>query len=102
VVVALALSGDPQFVSSLMVLRGLGDGNFVAQPEIDSSTFGFGWAVTVVSADVNTDGTPDVMVSNAEADSISVLVGRGDLSCEPVVAVAVGDGSGPEGCSSPI
>jgi hypothetical protein len=96
-IVALALSGDPEFVSSLMVLRGLGNGNFLPQPEIDSSTFDFGWAVTLASADINGDHTADVVVSNANGDSISVLAGKGGLGFDRAVAAILGGGTGPEG-----
>jgi hypothetical protein len=96
-VVALARSSDVQFVGSVMVLRGSGDGNFVPQPELQSSTFDFGWTVAMVAADVNSDGNPDVIVSNENGDSLSVLAGNGDLTFESAVAVAVGVGTGPVG-----
>jgi len=97
VVVALGLSADPALLSSLMVLRGLGGGNFVPQPEVDSSSFDFGWMVTLVAGDVNGDGHPDVIVSNEDGDSVSVLLGDGDATFEPAVPAVVGRGAGPAG-----
>src|SRR5574340_1453655 len=46
--------GGPNFVGSLMVLQGTGNGGFVAQPEIKSTVFDH--PVAIATADLNGDG----------------------------------------------
>jgi hypothetical protein len=45
---------------------------------------------SVVVADVNGDGKPDVIVANEFSNSVGVLLGNGDGTFQPVVAYSVG------------
>ena len=45
---------------------------------------------SVVVADVNGDGKPDVIVANEFSNSVGVLLGNGDGTFQPVVAYGVG------------
>jgi hypothetical protein len=79
------------------VLLGKGDGTF--QPVVDYDSGG-NTALSVVAADVNGDGKPDLLVgnqcdmSNNCADgSVGVLLGNGDGTFQPVVNYGSG-GSG--------
>lgn len=82
-------------VGSLMVLQGIGNGVFVAQPEITSTSFDH--PVAIAAADLNNDGHPDVVVVNEQGDSLSVLFGKGDLTFQNAVELDLSAGSVPEG-----
>jgi hypothetical protein len=66
------------------VLIGNGDGTFqAARPLVvgafsDSARFFLQTGRSVVVADVNADGDPDLVVNNYDSSDISVLLGRGD------------------------
>jgi FG-GAP-like repeat len=79
------------------VLLGNGDGTF--QPVVDYDSGG-NTALSVVAADVNGDGKPDLLVGNAcdmsnncADGSVGVLLGNGDGTFQPVVNYGSG-GSG--------
>ena len=64
--------------NSLSVLLGNGDGTFQAQ-----SLYGVGWGpATVITADFNGDGKPDLAVANGESNvnEVFILLGNGDGS----------------------
>ncbi len=67
--------------SSLSVLLGNGDGTF--QPQVVYATY-MGSASLVV-ADLNGDGKPDVAVGNDSLGYLSVLLGNGDGTFQPAV-----------------
>jgi hypothetical protein len=75
------------------VLLGNGDGTF--QTAVDYSSGGVD-AFAIVSADVNGDGKPDLLVGNACVDSncagssVSVLLGNGDGTFQTAVAYGTG------------
>ncbi|MFN8625301.1 MAG: VCBS repeat-containing protein [Candidatus Binatia bacterium] len=87
--------GDTNFTGSLTVLQGLGNGVFVARPEIASPSFDH--LVATAVADVNGDGPIDVVVANDLGDSLSVLYGQGGLAFQAPIQLDLGAGSGPEG-----
>ncbi len=72
-----------------------GQGGFVAMPRVDAGNGPTGLAVR----DVNGDGIPDLLVSNAQGDLL-IIVGKGDGTFEPYqradqgVSLALGDFSG--------
>jgi hypothetical protein len=68
-------SGGADATGTLTVLKGVGDGTFVAQPEIASLSFNVPTAI--VSADFNGDGKPDLAVTNQDNDTVTVLLGDG-------------------------
>jgi len=60
---------------------------FIAGPE--SATGGGPYALAV--GDIDGDGKADLVVSNADSNSVSVLLGNGDGSFKPQVAYAAGN-----------
>jgi FG-GAP-like repeat len=91
----VANSGDgPNIAGSLMVLEGVGNGMFAVQPEIYSATFDN--PVRIAAADLNNDGNPDLVVVNETGDSLSVLMGKGDLTFQDASVLDPGPGSMPE------
>jgi hypothetical protein len=69
------------------VLLGNGDGTF--QPVVTYDTGGE-YALTVVVADVNGDGKPDLIVANANSVNIGVLLGNGDGTFQAAVTYGSG------------
>jgi hypothetical protein len=67
--------------SSVSVLLGNGDDTFQAQQIYNTGYFSGPQAV--VSADVNSDGSPDLLVANSQRYTIGVLLGKGDGSFQP-------------------
>jgi hypothetical protein len=65
---------------SLGVLLGTGNGGFQAAARYGSGGNGAG---SIVAADVNGDGTPDVLVANSLSNTAGLLVGRGDGTFQP-------------------
>jgi len=65
---------DRDYISSVSILRGGGDGTF--GPKSDVTTGGF--PLFVGTGDLNRDGTADLMTAGQSARSLSVLLGRGD------------------------
>ena len=97
-------SGGVYGLGSLTVLQGLGTGAFACvagsdpscpTAEITSSTFDD--PVVMTTADLNDDGNPDLVVVNDNGDSLSVLLGNGDLSFQDAFALNLSEGSEPEG-----
>ncbi len=78
----LALAG--QYSDSVRVALGNGDGTF--QPAIDYPTNGS--AVTVMAADLDRDGTPDLLVGGA---AVTALLGNGNGTFRPAVNYAIGN-----------
>ncbi len=64
------------------VLLGNGDGTF--QPAVTYSSGG-DYATFVTVADVNQDGKPDLVVTNANTGSVAVLLGNGNGTFQPAV-----------------
>jgi Bacterial Ig-like domain (group 3)/FG-GAP-like repeat len=85
----------------ISVLLGNGDGTF--QTAVTYPTYGLG-SYSLVVADLNGDGHPDVVVANNWSNSVSVLMGNGDGTFRtPVVyssgglypdSIAIGDVNG--------
>jgi FG-GAP-like repeat len=86
VVVANYAGGDAA-AGTLTVLKGVGDGTFVAQPEITSDSFNAPVALAVT--DFDGDGKADIVAANEQGDSVSVLLGNGDLTFPRVVTASV-------------
>jgi len=88
--------GGPEASGSISVLKGLDEGRFEALEEIPVTCGSEGCApVAVAIADFNADDNLDVAVLNEEADSVSILLGNGDLTFEEKGFFLVG--SFPEG-----
>ncbi len=87
--------GGPDATGSLTVLQGVGNGLFIAQPEITSATFDD--PVFMTTADLNGDSKADLVVVNDNGDSLSVLLGNGDLSFQAATALNLSSFSMPEG-----
>jgi Bacterial Ig-like domain (group 3)/FG-GAP-like repeat len=62
--------------TTVLVLLGRGDGTFIAQPSVD--VFSFYGASSIVSADFNGDGNPDLLMTNYNDGSTAVLLGNGE------------------------
>jgi hypothetical protein len=73
-------------VSTVSVLLGNGDGTFQTQ-----KTYSVGATPhSVVVADLNGDGKPDIVTANLYGQSVSVLLGNGDGTFQPQQTYAVG------------
>ena len=84
-VVANEFFGDPS--GSVSVLLGNGDGTFKAQTTYAAGTY----PGSVVIADVNGDGKPDLAVANWGSNTVSVLLGNGDGTFRPQTPYATGN-----------
>ena len=60
--------------TGVRVMLGKGRGDFVPAPGSPFATGKGAWNLAV--ADLNADGRPDVITSNLESDSVTVLLGR--------------------------
>jgi hypothetical protein len=83
--------------NGIAILFGNGDGTF--QPVVNYATGGFGYSI--VAADINGDGKPDLVISQLFDNSIAILLGKGNgtfsVQTFPVPspsALAVGDFNG--------
>ncbi len=65
----------------------INNGNGTFQPEQRHSV-GTMPAFTL-QADINNDGSPDVVVFNGSSDDLSILLGQGDGSFQPELRVAI-------------
>ena len=105
-VVANSSGGEGQ-LGSLTVLQGLGNGVFkcvagddsasCSAPVITSSTFNNPVAMT--TADLDGGGNLDLVIVNSSGgsgDSLSVLLGNGNLTFKDAVALNLSESSGPE------
>jgi hypothetical protein len=91
--------GQLQPPSSVSILLGNGDGTFQA-----AQSYTVGSRIrSVVAADFNHDGIPDLVVANSAAGTVSILLGNGDGTFQAAqdfavgaspVALAVGDLNG--------
>jgi uncharacterized protein (TIGR03437 family) len=87
--------------AGVSVLLGKGDGTFQSQLQAQTplQTPAPAGAFTVVSADFNGDGNPDLAVLSSSAlfpgamDSVQILLGNGDGSFSPGAAYPVGPGA---------
>jgi FG-GAP-like repeat/PASTA domain len=78
--------------SNVAVLVNRGDGSFAARVEYPIG-LGHGLA-SVATGDLNGDGKADLATANAEASTVSILLGRGDGSFSAKVDSGVGGGPG--------
>ena len=69
------------------VLLGNGDGTYQSAVPYDAGGL---YAISVAVGDVNGDGKPDLVVSNANSHAIGVLLGNGDGSFQPAAAYGSG------------
>ena len=76
-------TGDPD----VTVLLGNGDGTFT--PTAASPVTGF-LPYSVVVADFNGDGKPDLVTANAGSNSVTVLLGNGDGTFAAPLSFAAG------------
>jgi hypothetical protein len=76
------------FKSTVSVLLGNGNGTF--QPPLTSSAGPT--ASFVISADLNGDGKPDLVVANPGSNNIAILLGFGNGFFAPPLNVTVGQG----------
>jgi hypothetical protein len=90
-IVANCSNGCTTSMGLVGVLLGNGDATFQTAVTYSSGAVG---AASVVVADVNGDGKPDLVVAN-RAGSVGVLLGKGDGTFQPVVTYNSG-GSAPE------
>jgi hypothetical protein len=82
----VTLNGGGRFTAT--VLPSNGDGTFGAPIPIDAGP----GARAAAIADFDGDGTPDLLVTNQETDTVSLLPGNGDGTFRPRVRFAVGAG----------
>lgn len=87
--------GGASRAGSLTVLQGVGNGLFVAQPEIESPSFEN--PVRIAAGDLNNDGKPDLVVVDEVGDWLSVLLGNGNLTFQNASVLDVGGGTLPHG-----
>jgi hypothetical protein len=74
-------AGGTEATGSITVLKGFGGGVFEAQPEITVACGSRSCVpVAVAATDLNGDRMPDLALANNEGDSVSVLLGNGDLT----------------------
>src|SRR5439155_1608676 len=74
--------------STVSVLLGTGKGAFAPQTSLQT---GFG-PQSLMAADLNSDGQPDLAITNFNDDSVSVLLGNGDGAFRAPQAFPAGDG----------
>jgi hypothetical protein len=84
----LAVANGAGFIGTVGVLLGKGDGTF--QQAVTYGSGGYEPA-SIVIADVNGDGKPDLLVANCDASGSSSCV---DLSVDGSVGVLLGNGDG--------
>jgi hypothetical protein len=78
-------AGD--FVQSIQIYRGLGDGRFARGGAYDTGAGA--WRLT--ATDANDDGVPDLMTANQYANTVSLFIGNGDGTFAEREDYGVGD-----------
>ena len=76
----LATANNGGGVNTVSVLLNAGDPSF--QAKVDYRTGGRGGRLSVAIGDLNGDGNPDLATANESANSVSVLLNRGDGTYE--------------------
>src|SRR6202158_2192047 len=79
------------------------DVSFIARRDFDTDLYVFSYPSSVAVGDFNSDGVPDLAVTNTFSSDVSVLLGNGNGSFQPArnlmvgsipLSVAVGDFNG--------
>ena len=78
--------GPPDYISTVSILLGNGDGTFRA-PTIYTAEMRSGF---VAVGDFNGDGVPDLAVANYSAGTVGIWLGNGDGTFQPPVDYAAG------------
>lgn len=86
-IVDLVVANDAEN-GSITIFPGNGDGTFKAGNEISGTGSG---TVSVIMADLNGDGIPDLAVTNYDSNSVSILLGNGNGTFQPPVSYTVPD-----------
>lgn len=81
--------GGSQNVGTALVLLGNGDGTFQTPVSYDSGMN----STSVLVADLNQDGVPDLALSTTNSDGVNILVGNGDGTFRYGGQFTAGDGS---------
>lgn len=76
--------------NTLGVMLGNGDGTFQPAVTYNAGVSAGGWANSVMIADLNGDGRPDLAVANFPDGTTGVLLGNGDGTFQPVVLYGAG------------
>ena len=77
--------------SDVSVLLGNGDGTFQSEQRFAAGDGFFRGPSSVVVADLNGDGKPDIVTANSFSDTVSMLLGNGDGTFQTQQRFAVGD-----------
>ncbi|CAF1312794.1 unnamed protein product [Didymodactylos carnosus] len=101
-VVAIDVNGDskPDIIvantgaDNIGVLLNTGNGTFTAQTTY--STGSSSNPLSVVAADINGDGKPDIIVANGDASNVGVLLNTGNGTFTAQTTYSTGSGSHPE------
>jgi hypothetical protein len=78
IVTANGLSGTEAEPGTVSILLGEGNGKFAKQQQIAVGPAKVKGPAGVAIADLNGDGKPDIVVTNPEANSVSVLINEGE------------------------
>jgi uncharacterized protein (TIGR03437 family) len=83
----VVLARNKNFPNTVLIQLGNGDGTMTTVGAISQTGTG---SVGVVIADFNNDGKPDLAISNANSNDISILFGKGDGTFQPAVSIPAG------------
>ena len=86
----VVISDGSGSAAGVRVLLNDGHGKLAADASYPSETSPGAGPVSVIAADVNGDGKPDLVTANAGDGTVSVLVNNGDGSFAPPVSYAAG------------
>ena len=85
-----SLCGEPQIPpGTISVLLGFGDGTFVGQTYYSVVSQGAQFFSYLVAVDLTGDGNLDLVTTNGDLDSISVLLGNANGTFQPAVQYSV-------------